>query len=206
MSRLFQKDPSGAVLLSEHARELPLDDLHAALAEAGYAVSRTTAWRAKRGGRFTPGYREGSRRLAGDHVGWVRLHATERQLGPSELARRMGIDVTTAARAIERGWFSVTKGNREKVTVDASRIREGAPPAREASPLAPLVPAVLQAAPDGRPIASLAVAEIVAIFGLSRGKAARARQRGEIRTRGWPLARLRDLARRLAEGKKPDEG
>ncbi|MFH1465454.1 MAG: hypothetical protein ABIO70_13790 [Pseudomonadota bacterium] len=203
MAKYFQKDAAGAVLLTDEARALSVDTLHAAMKAAGYEVSRTTAWRAKRTGRFVPGYRAGSRTLAGDHVGWVKLTKAERQAGPSELSRRLGVDVTTARKAIVRGWFTVTARNRGRLGVPADRIRTGPPPAKAPPPLARVVPEVIRAAPDGRAITDLRPCEIAAIFGLSYAKAARARRRGEIRTRSWPLTRLKALAERLALAPAP---
>jgi hypothetical protein len=191
MANYFLKDTGGALRLTEAAMALPLDTLHAAMKEAGYEVSRTTAWRAKRDGRF----------VAGDHQGWVKLTKAERQAGPSDLARRLGVDITTARKAMGRGWFTVTARNRGRLQVSADRIRTGMPPAKAPPPPERLVPEVLRAAPDGRAIADLRPAEIAAIFGLSYAKAARARRRGEIRTRGWPVARQKALAKRITSDK-----
>lgn len=206
MARYFEKASGGAILLTEAARALSVDALHAALKAAGYEVSRTTAWRAKRGGRCVPGYRSGSRALAGDQVGWVKLTPAERRLGPSALGRALGIDPTTAAKAIARAWFSVTTQNRARVLVPSERIREGTPPAKAPPPPERLAPEVIRAAPDGRPVAEMTAAEVAAVFGLSRAKAARARRRGEIRTRGWPADRLKALSKRLAAVANAEEG
>ncbi len=205
MSRYFKEGPDSRVLLTDAARGLPIAELQRALEEAGYAVSRTTVWRARKRGWCVPGYREGARKIAGDHLGWVGLTKRERQLGPAELARRFGINPLTASRAIDRGWFSVTLSNEDKVTVAKGRIRRSAPPVpRDA--VEPIVPAVVRAAPDGRPLSQLGVAEIVSLFGLSASKAASVRRRGEIRTRGWPMAKRRALARVLGEGGGRGEG
>ncbi len=196
MPRYFQQSPDGRLLLTDAAQQLSNVELQRALEEAGCKVSRTTVWRARKRGWCVPGYHEGARRIAGDHLGWVGLTKRERQLGPSEVARRFGIDPLTARRAIDRGWFSVTRSNAGNVTVAKGRIRSSAPPPRR-DPVEPLVPAVIRSAPDGRLIADLDVAEIVSVFGLSVSKAAQVRRRGEIRTRGWPLAKRRALARLL---------
>lgn len=196
MPRPFTKGENGRVHLSDEIRALPLDQVHAAILEAGYAVSRVTAWRAKSKGSFVPGYREGAARLAGDHVGWISLTMVERQYGASLLARRFHIEPATAQKGIARGWLEVTVSNAAAIQVEEHRIKRTPPPTK-VKPLVSLVPDVIRAAPDGRPLGALTVSEIAAIFGLTPTKAGRARQRGEVRTRGWPWAKRRELARRL---------
>jgi hypothetical protein len=149
-----------------------------------------------------PTYHEGGVRIAGDHLGWVGLRERERQLGPSALARRFGIDIATARRAIERGWFSITKSNQVTVTVATGRVSTTPPPV-DKPPVAPIVPEVIRHAPDGRAISSLRPAEIAAIFGVSPSKASAIRRRGELRTRGWPVAKKQALAERLARPEGP---
>ena len=197
MRRTFTPDSHGRVHVSSRAMELSIDALHGAMKEAGYQVSRATAGRAKKRGWFSPGYRDGAYTLAGDHLAWVGLSVRERQLGPSEVARRFGIDPATARKAIDRGWFSVTRSNRDRVTVAQGRIRYSQPPPPRQA-VAPIVPEVIRSAPDGRPLGQLEVAEIVSIFGLSSSKAARIRLRGEIRTKSWPAHKRLALAASLA--------
>ncbi len=202
MSRFFTTQPDGSLRLTEQAQALPLEELREVLRDAGYDISRTTAWRARKSGVCWPTYHEGGVRIAGDHLGWVGLRERERQLGPSALARRFGIDVATARRAIERGWFSITKSNQATVTVAAGRIST-TPPPEDKAPVAPIVPEVIRHAPDGRAISSLRPAEIAAIFGVSPSKASAIRRRGELRTRGWPVAKKSALAERLARPDSP---
>lgn len=197
MPKHFDVKDDGSLVLTNAGRALSTSELRSSLAEAGFEVSRTTAWRARKSGVCWPRYHERGARTAGDHLGWVGLTRRERQLGPSEIARRFGIDLSTARRAIQRGWFSITLSNQDKVTVARGRIRDSRPPA-DRPPVEPLVPELIRHAPDGRPIASLRPVEIVAIFGVSTSKAGAIRKRGEIRTRGWPLARRRALARALS--------
>ena len=195
----------GSVHLNDQARTLPLAELQELLSEAGYTISRTTAWRARKTGVCWPRYHHGGARLAGDHIRWVGLRASERQLGPSALARRFGIDHATARRAIERGWFSVTRSNQGTVTVATGRVNSSPPPA-DRDPVEPIVPAVIRKAPDGRPVSSLRPVEIASIFGVSPSKARIIHERGELRTRGWPAAKKRALAERLARAVEPAEG
>lgn len=197
MPRFFEAQSDGSLHLTPRAMELPLEELREVLRESGHDISRTTAWRARKSGVCWPTYHEGGARVAGDHLGWVGLRERERQLGPSALARRFGISIDTARRAIERGWFSITKSNQGKVTVAQGRVSTSPPPA-DRPPVDPIVPEVIREAPDGRPVSSLHPREIADIFGVSPSKAAAIRRRGELRTRSWPAARKRALAERLA--------
>lgn len=124
---LFQEETVVVrVRLTPAARQLSVDKLHREMLAAGYNVSRPTAHRAKRQGWFCPDYNPGEKRpvtTTRQISGYVMLTEKEGGLSVRQLASKLGISQPTASAAKRRGYFAVTRENKDKIRVSTARIK-----------------------------------------------------------------------------------
>jgi hypothetical protein len=118
------KNRKGKVHLTEDERALPNRDLTTLLASRGFKISKATISRARKSGWFLAhGDRSTGRRAS---YGFVLLTKDELDMTPQELVELLGVTECTAARAVKRGWFEVTRSNHKKVESKIpERIKRG---------------------------------------------------------------------------------
>lgn len=117
------------------------------------------------------------------------LTPEEQALPMFALMERFGFSNKTAQMAKKRGFFEVNSTNSHLIRIPADRTR--LPSVGEG------LPAKIFEDSNGRKISQMETSEIMATFGLSKGRSQKVRKRGFISTRSWPLAKRLDLARRL---------
>jgi hypothetical protein len=120
---MIEKDLKGKVYLPEETKSLSIGELRKLLAEAGYHPNRLALWRAKQQGWFLVSGRKGRGRRAS--LGLIILTKEEMKLDARTLAAELGVHVTTAYKALRRGWVEVTSANLDSLRVPNDRIEPG---------------------------------------------------------------------------------
>jgi len=123
------KQRQGRVQISELTRKMPLDILHSIIRAAGYDVSRSTIWRAKKQGWFFHSYHakwENGGKSKPDHraVGVINLTEGEKNLTGKDIGEKFGVSEVTGWRAKKRGWFQVDQSTLKKGKIPPERLKK----------------------------------------------------------------------------------
>lgn len=107
-------DEANRIYLTEEEKKMPLDKLKDCLnARHSISVHRGTYARAKKTGWFMrPGWKDNRPPSV---IGEIYLSEDDKKLSVREMMGKYSISWSTAAKALQRGWFAITNNNRDKV-------------------------------------------------------------------------------------------
>ncbi len=117
------------VYFSDREMKFSAAKLRKEIEKAGYTLSHSAFFRAKKMGWFAPNYPKSSKSRASVRYadGRVYLSVSERTMRPVYLVEKFGISQHLARVAKRRGWFEVNRYNRNLVDIPRGRLSKRPP-------------------------------------------------------------------------------